>query len=389
MNPYAMWKSFLTAIGLLAIALMAALYSSSAARDGRVAAAGISALLALGMATWVGIRFVPRLATHVDWEWLPFFTHYRVTREGWVYFAGVTVVVFAAINTANNLLYMVLSALLALLVLSGFLSALNFRFLRLAVRLPSRCFAGQPFPISLQVVNQKRVFPTFSIHFEPAENSDIRFSVFYVPAVRSLAKTSRTGQARITRRGRFHLRKLKASSRYPFGFFLKDRSYTLDAECICYPEIMPPDQMNVSFLDLQGDNPRFERGLGHDLYMIRDYVPSDSARHVHWKASAKTSMLKTREYAAEESRCVILAFDRFGRPADGERFEQLVSYTASLAYHLINDGIEVSLVTDEWRTTQSSPNSVLDSILEYLALVEMSSAAEIVMFEGAIRLTIR
>jgi uncharacterized protein (DUF58 family) len=384
-----MWKSFLTAIGLLAIALMGALYSSSAARDGRVAAAGISALLALGMAIWVGIRFVPRLATQVDWEWLPFFTHYRVTHEGWVYFAGVAVVIFAAINTANNLLYMVLSALLAVLVLSGFLSALNFRFLGLEVRLPSRCFAGEPFPISLQVLNQKRLFPTFSIHFEPAENSDIRFSACYIPAIRSLAKTSRTGQARITRRGRFHLRKLKASSRYPFGFFLKDRTYALDAGCICYPEIMPPDQMNVSFLDLQGDNPRFERGLGHDLYMIRDYVPSDSARHVHWKASAKTSMLKTREYAAEESRRVILAFDRFGRPADRERFEQLVSYTASLAYHLINDGIEVSLVTDGWRTTQSSPNRVLDSILEYLALVEMSSTAEIPMFEGAFRLTIR
>jgi uncharacterized protein (DUF58 family) len=384
-----MWKSFLTAIGLLAIALMAALYSSSAARDGRVAAAGISALLALGMSIWVAIRFVPRLATHVDWEWLPFVSHYHVTREGWMYFAGVTVVVFAAINTANNLLYMVLSALLAVLVLSGFLSALNFRFLRLEVRLPARCFAGEPFPISLQVANQKRVFPTFSIHFEPAENSDIRFSAFYIPAVRSLAKTSRTGQARITRRGRFHLRKLKVSSRYPFGFFLKDRTYALDAECICFPEIMPPDQMNVSFLDLQGDNPRFERGIGHDLYMIRDYVPSDSARHVHWKASAKTSMLKTREYAAEESQRVILAFDRFGRPADRERFEQLVSYTASLAYHLIDDGIEVSFVTDEWRTMQSSPNSVLDSILEYLALVEMSSTAEIPMFEGAFRLTIR
>jgi uncharacterized protein (DUF58 family) len=383
-----MWKSFLTAIGLLAIALMAALYSSSAARDGRVAATGISALLALGMAIWVGIRFVPRLATHVDWEWLPFISHYHVTREGWVYFAGVTVVVFAAINSANNLLYMVLSALLAVLVLSGFLSALNFRFLRLEVRLPSRCFAGESFPISLQVVNQKRVFPTLSIHLEPAENSDIRFSTFYIPAVQSLAKTSRTGQARITRRGRFRLRKLKASSRYPFGFFLKDRTYALDAECICYPEIMPPDQMNVSFLDLQADSPRFERGLGHDLYMIRDYVPSDSARHVHWKASAKTSILKTREYAVE-SRRVILAFDRFGRPADRERFEQLVSYTASLAYHLLNDRIEVSLVTDEWRTMQSSPNIVLDSILEYLALVEMSSTAEIPMFEGAFRLTIR
>jgi uncharacterized protein (DUF58 family) len=384
-----MWKSFLRAIGLLAIALMAALYSSSAGRDGRVAAAGISAIFALGMAIWVGIRFVPRLATHVDWEWLPFFSRYHVTREGWLYFAAVIVVVFAAINTANNLLYMVLSALLAVLVLSGFLSALNFQFLRLEARLPSHCFAGEPFPISLRVLNQKRLFPTFSIHFEPAENSDIRFSVLYIPAVRRRSKVSRKSHARMTRRGRFHLRELKVSSTYPFGFFRKDRTYPLDGECICYPEIMPPDQMNVSFLDLQGDNPRFERGVGHDLYMIRDYVPSDSARYVHWKASAKTSMLKTREYAAEESRRVILVFDRFGRLEDSERFEQLVSYTASLAYHLINDGIEVSLLSDEWRTTQSSLNIVLDSILEYLALVEMSSAARAPMVEGAYTLTIR
>src|SRR5689334_926180 len=161
-----MWKSFLSSIGLLAIALMAALYSSSAGRDGRVAAAGVSALLALGIAVWVAVKFVPRLASHVDWEWLPFFSHYHVTREGWMYFAAVTVVVFAAINTANNLLYMVLSALLAVLVLSGFLSALNFRFLELDLRIPTHCFAGEPFPISVHMQNPKRMFPTFSMRVE-------------------------------------------------------------------------------------------------------------------------------------------------------------------------------------------------------------------------------
>jgi hypothetical protein len=132
-----MWKNFMTAIGLLAIALMAALYSSSMARTGNVPGAAVSAFLALGIAVWVGIKFVPRLASNVDWEWLPFFSHYRVMREGWMYLATVAVVVFAAINTANNLLYMVLSALLAVLMLSGFLSALNFRLMRIGIRIPS------------------------------------------------------------------------------------------------------------------------------------------------------------------------------------------------------------------------------------------------------------
>jgi len=306
-----------------------------------------------------------------------------------MYFAAVTVVVFAAINTANNLLYMVLATLLAVLVLSGFLSALNFRFLKLEARLPTHCFAGEPFPVSVQVLNQKRVFPTFSIQFEPVEDSSMRFSSFYVSVVRSLAKISQTGQARLTRRGKFQIREVKASSRYPFGFFVKGRTYSIDGECICYPEIIPQDRIEVSFLDLQGDNQRFERGLGHDLYMIRDYIPSDSARHVHWKASAKTSMLKTREYAAEDRRQVVLSFDRYGHPGDRERFEQLVSYTASLAYHLIHGGIEVSMLSDDWRTPQGNSKIVLDSLLEYLALVQMSAAADAPDAEGALRLSIR
>src|SRR5262247_4906281 len=135
-----MWKNFMASIGLLTIAMVAALYSSSAGREGRVPAAAISALLALGIALWVGIRFVPRLASHVDWQWLPFISHYQITREGWIYFGAITIVVFAAINTANNLLYMVLSALLAVLSLSGILSALNFRLLRITVRVPARCY---------------------------------------------------------------------------------------------------------------------------------------------------------------------------------------------------------------------------------------------------------
>jgi uncharacterized protein (DUF58 family) len=367
---YPMWKSFLSSIGLLAIAMMAALYSSSAGRDGRVLAAAVSAFLALGIAIGVGIKFVPRLASHVDWEWLPFLSNYHVTREGWIYFATVTIVIFAAINTANNLLYMVLSALLAVLLLSGFLSALNFRFVRTVVRIPSHCYAGEPFAITIQAHNDKRVFPTLSISLEPADDSPFRFSGFYVPLIRGLDHSSQTGQALLPKRGHYTLRHVKASSRYPFGFFVKDRNYAAEAECICYPEIHPPEEIDLSTIDLRGSSERFERGLGHDLYMIRDYVPSDSARHVHWKASAKASMLKTREYAAEESRRITIAFDRFGHPSDIEKFERLVSYAASVAYHLIQDGIEVNFVSDEWHSES------LESILEYLALVQMSGAVD-------------
>ena len=387
-----MWKNFLSSIGLLTIAMISALYSSSATKDGRLLASAISAFIALGIAIWVGLRFVPRLARGVDWDWLPFSTHYHVTREGWLYFGALIVVVFAAVNTANNLLYMVLSALLAVLLLSGFLSALNFRFLKVTARVPTHCFAREPFPISVQVHNQKQLFPTFSLQLEPLEESPFRFSTFYVPLVRHHKNSSDIGQAMLPKRGRYVLQKIKTSSRYPFGFFVKDLDFPVDAECICYPEIIPQEQINFSVLDIQGSNQRFERGFGHDLYMIRNYLPSDSARHVHWKASAKTSILKTREYSAEESRRVILAFDRFGHPHEFEKFEQLVSYTASLAYHFTHVGIELSLVSDDWSSAKGNSQAILDSILQYLALVKISSSAaspDCDTANGAIRLSLR
>jgi uncharacterized protein (DUF58 family) len=371
----AIWKTFGSSILLLTAAMVSALYSSSATRDGRLVAAGISAGLALIVAFWVGIRFVPRLAANVDWDWLPFLSRYQITREGWLYFGAITIVIFAAINTSNNLLYMVLSALLAVLLLSGFLSGLNFRLIRLEARIPPHCFAGEAFSISIQVHNDKRVFPSFSLELHPPPDSAFQYSSFYMPIIRPLESVHRPGQAMLTRRGRYAVGKMKGRSRYPFGFFVKERGYEVDGECICYPEIIPLEQLDLPDLDADGWRQRFERGVGYDLYTIRDYVPSDSTRHVHWKASAKTATLKTREYAADESRRVLLAFDRFGGPADVDRFERVVSYAATTAYHLLREGIEVALVSDEWRTGFGNSEAVLGSILEYLALVEMSAVA--------------
>jgi uncharacterized protein (DUF58 family) len=366
-----MWKHFGSSIGLLTIAMMAALYSSSATRDGRMLGSAVSGFIALAIAVIVGIKFVPRLASHVDWEWLPFKSHYQVTLEGWIYLGAITIVIFAAINTANNLLYMVLSAMLAVLALSGVLSALNFRQLRISLRVPSHCYAGEAFPVSIQVNNEKRVFPTLSISFGPAKESPLRFSTFYFSVIRRIGHVSQSGQALLTKRGRYTISKVKVASRYPFGFFLKYRNCAAQAECICYPEILTEDQLDLGGLDLRGTDERFERGSGHDLYMIRNYVPSDSARQVHWKASAKTATLKTREYAAEASRQISVLFDRFGSPAEAEAFERLVSSCATTVHHLLQSGIDVHFVADGWN------GKALEPILEYLALVEMSSSAEL------------
>ena len=83
-----------------------------------------------------------------------------------------------------------------------------------------------------------------------------------VPLVQSRQTVTQTGQAMLTRRGRYVMREVKSTSRYPFGFFLKDRNYDVECECICFPEIIPQEHLNLASVDIMGSNQRFERGLG-------------------------------------------------------------------------------------------------------------------------------
>src|SRR4029434_8026376 len=86
-----MWKTFLQSMGFLTVALVFALYSSTAARTGDIPTTLVTATLCVSvystpaapagdiptpldtatmsvvLAMWVGIRFVPRLASDVDW----------------------------------------------------------------------------------------------------------------------------------------------------------------------------------------------------------------------------------------------------------------------------------------------------------------------------------
>ncbi len=370
-------RNFFKSMLLLGIAMLAALYSNSSARDGQIVSAGIGAFIAMSIAIWVGVRFVPRLAAGVDWDWLPFFTQYRLTRDGWIYITATIIVLSAAINTNNNLLYMILSALLAVMLLSGFLSGLNFRFLRVAARLPEHCFARQPFRMTLTVQNPKRIFPTFSLGVGAVDRSPFDFTSYYVPLVQTRDQDHRTVDAVLPKRGRHSLEEIHLKSRYPFGFIVKGRPLRVDAECVAFPEILPKETLDIAIHDILGSSERFERGQGMDLYLIRDYQSSDSARHIDWKASAKTTTLKAREFAVEESRRVQLVFDRYGQAGDEDRFENLVSQAASLALYLSEDGAEVTLVSDDWRSPSGLSDNLLQSILYYLALVEMAPGTEL------------
>src|SRR3954467_3879925 len=90
----------------------------------------------------------------------------QFTREG-KYFVGITIGVgFAAINTGNNLLYLLLGMMLSLIIASGVLSELSLRDLEVTRQPPANLHARRPFLMGIGLKNHKRRLPSFSIEVE-------------------------------------------------------------------------------------------------------------------------------------------------------------------------------------------------------------------------------
>src|SRR3954462_4434846 len=90
----------------------------------------------------------------------------QFTREG-KYFVGITVGVgFAAINTGNNLLYLLLGMMLSLIIASGLMSEMSLAGPAVAREPPGRVPAERPFLMGIGLKNNKKPLPSFSIEVE-------------------------------------------------------------------------------------------------------------------------------------------------------------------------------------------------------------------------------
>jgi hypothetical protein len=344
------WRSFFIALLALGAALFLALYSGAAAEAGHVAIAGAMALAALGLAGWVGLTIVPVLARRTPLRWLTYHIDYKLTREGVVYLGGIFVVALAALNTGNNLLFMVLACLLAGVLISGMLSRLVLSGIDVRLELPEHIFAERAVMAIVELHNAKQIMPSFSVSLisevKPRAKKvsagsslpPILGQPIYFPHIPHGQAVRQNVELTFPRRGVYRQDALGLRTKFPFGFLQKTRHVDSDVEAVVYPPIRPTEEFYEILPLVSGELESYQRGRGHDLYAIRDYQFNDSARHVDWKASARTGALQVREYAREDERRVLLAFDPYlaagnADPRATEQFERAVAMCAGLAWH--------------------------------------------------------
>jgi uncharacterized protein (DUF58 family) len=384
------WRSFAIAMFALAVALVLALYSAAAAEMGRIWLAGASALAALGLAGWVALTIVPVLARRTPLRWLVYQIDYKVTREGVIYIAGVFVIILAALNTGNNLLFMILASMLAGILISGVMSRICLSGVELKLDLPDHIFAEQPVLAAVRLENQKQTLPSFSLRVVGREAkgattgaAQILTKPVYFPYLPRQGAARQQVELVFPRRGVYRQDAFGLSTKFPFGFLEKVRQVDSGLEIVVYPRVAPTEEFYEILPLLSGEIESFYRGRGHDLYSIRDYVYSDSARYVDWKASAKTSALKVREFTREDERRVMLVFDPF-LPAPGagasdaalrEKFELGVTLCACLAWHFHEIDSEMQFRTDEFSSPMAAAGEIIYDVLHHLAFVQPKPAS--------------
>src|SRR5438128_4843482 len=163
------WLRFLLAGVGLAFAFAAAIFSTAARDAGNVVGTMLLASLSLLMATGVGLGTVPYLARRVGARRVREALDFEVTRTGALYAIVVLLIGIAALNTGNNLLYIIVAAMLAAIIVSGIASSVCLRGLELELKVPGHLFAGTDVAATVCVRNSRRWIPSLSVSAVPVE----------------------------------------------------------------------------------------------------------------------------------------------------------------------------------------------------------------------------
>jgi len=389
-------------------------------RSGDAYLAGIAATASLGFVLLIIVFVIPPLARSASAEASQLNLPFEFTTGGAIFVGLMVIVAFAAWNTGNNLLFLVLAFITSALMTGFVVGNFCLRKLDVKMRFPDTIFAGEPTPILVSLYNRKFLFPTFSVTAEvrgksrsasafEEEISGIlpgklakRFSEpplvkhtldYFVHIPRRDYIENRVDHV-FPRRGKFVIKDFELSTKFPFAFFRHRRRLSAQkAEVFIFPKLEP---LELEMVDLPVEAGRLaarKRGAGQDLLALRNYQPLDDLRFIDWKATARTGGVMVREFAAEDEKRVTVIVDTRVVPTEEERtrplrkklsderdekvytpsekrFEGAASKAASLLTHFSEDQAEIRLVVDGKRTDFGIGRLALNEMLKDLSVME-------------------
>jgi uncharacterized protein (DUF58 family) len=262
-----------------------------------------------------------------------------------------------------------------------------------------RAFPGEVVELTLRITNQK-LLPLGWLSVEdrwsmalPLEGGTLfaapaaggRMGVFRSAfSIRWFERISRRFQVRCTRRGFYPFGPVHLGSGDIWGLFRHSVSTEHLDWLVVYPQVLPLEALGFSPKEPLGETKATWRIFADPSRAvgIRDHLPEDGFRHIHWKASARRQALQVKVYEPTTSYnlVVFLNVATFARHWEGTRpllLEKAVAVAASIASHAVEERYLVGLIANGSIPHSDQPIKVLPSrrpdqlarLLEALAAV--------------------
>jgi uncharacterized protein (DUF58 family) len=159
----------------------------------------------------------------------------------------------------------------------------------------------------------------------------------------------------------------------PLGLMRRELRWTDPVDLYVHPRTVPLGGSSSGFLrDLEGIESRVLSDNDVSFHALREYVPGDDRRYIHWKTSARTGKLMVRQF--EETRRSHLALalstnrsDYRESPGEGEldanpEFELAVSICGSLGIQAIREEFDLTVLTQRETLQSATGRRLLDEL---------------------------
>ena len=286
----------------------------------------------------------------------------KVTRAGRTFLVVTLGVGLGALNTGNNLLYLVLGLMLATIVVSGILSEACLKHLEVKRLGTDAAYAGEPFAFRYQVRRSRGL--GFALQLSEA-GGGVEGQAF-VPLLSPGQDVVARADLVVARRGPLALTGIKVTTAYPLGLFAKSTVLPAADRLLVYPRrgytCADPSEREAGPIGDAG-NPRRRDGTG-DLLGLRELAEGEDARRVHWLKSAAVGKLLRVEREREERRQYVLSVDT---TLEGAALDRRCEEAAAQTQRLLEQGHEVGLEGGRNRLRPSAGPGQYRRILTALA----------------------
>ena len=280
-------------------------------------------------------------------------------------FIVVTVGVgLGALNTGNNLLYLVLGMMLSLIVVSGVLSERVLRKLTVRRIGADAAFAGEPFAFRWALSRERGA--GFALQISEA-HPDLEGSgalAYLPPGDEVVVRAELTAR----HRGPYRLGAVQVTTLFPLGLFAKSRQVELPGTLLVQPRRVPaPEGERNPGTGAAGDagDPRRSNGTG-DVLGLAPLQEGEDARRIHWRRSAALGQLVRLDREHEERRTFVLEIGDAGSP---EQIDRRCEQIAARARRLLAQGHEVGLHTPDMQLRPAAGPGQERRILQALSMV--------------------